>query len=184
MTNKPDKELMILVAERNSLAFKILYQRHNEAIYNFILRYTGNREIAQDLLQETFTRIWFAAHTFDQKKGYFKGWLFKIALNITRNEMSKKRYNYNYQDITELADKETRQLTSNSQPDLDFELKDTVSKILNQLKPYLKEIIILKHYHQLKFKEISEITNTPVGTLKARFHRAVAQMKELLESNQ
>jgi len=59
-----------------------------------------------------------------------------------------------------------------------------VSKILNQLKPYLKEIIILKHYHQLKFKEISEITNTPVGTLKARFHRAVAQMKELLESNQ
>jgi len=173
---------MILVAEKNSLAFKTLYHRYNEAIYNFIRRYTGNREIAQDLLQESFTRIWFAAHTFDQQKGNFKGWLFKIALNITRNEMSKKRYDYFYQDISDFAGKDSNVLTSKTQPNLDFELKDTVSYVLNQLKPYLKEIILLKHYHQLKFKEISEITNTPVGTLKARFHRAIARMKELLEA--
>ena len=95
--------------------------------------------------------------------------------------MSKKRYDYNYQDISDLAGKETRQLASNSQPDSDFEVRDTVISALKQLKPYLKEIIILKHYHQLKFKEISEITNTPVGTLKARFHRAIAQMKGFLD---
>ena len=89
-----DKELINLVVDRNSQAFKILYHRYEIRIFNFILRYTGNREIAQDILQETFTRVWFAAHTFDRKKGNFKGWIYKIALNNTRNEMSKKRYDY------------------------------------------------------------------------------------------
>lgn len=181
MTDKPDNELMILLAERNSLSLKILYQRYNEAIYNFIRRYTGNREIAQDLLQETFTRIWFAAHTFDQQNGNFKGWLFKIALNITRNEMSKKRYEYFYEDVTEIQKNEKLISSTRHQPDVNFELKDAVLYAMGKLKPFLREIIILKHYHQLKFKEISEITNTPEGTLKARFHRAIAQMKESLE---
>jgi RNA polymerase sigma-70 factor, ECF subfamily len=181
MINKPDKELMILVAEKNSLAFKTLYHRYHEVIYNFIRRYTGNREVAQDLLQETFTRIWFAAHTFDLQKGNFKGWLYKIALNITRNEMSKKRYDYFYHDVTDFTNKDSQALTAKSRPDVEFEIKDAVIYALNKLKPFLKEIILLKHYHQLKFKEISEITNTPVGTLKARFHRAISQMKEMLE---
>lgn len=54
---KTDKELMQLVVERSTVAFKALYQRYEVAIFNFILRYTGNRGLAQDLLQETFTRI-------------------------------------------------------------------------------------------------------------------------------
>ncbi len=183
MKDKTDKELMILVADRNSLALKTLYQRFHVHIFNFIRRYTGNRELAQDLLQETFTRIWFAAHTFDQKKGNFKSWLFTIALNITRSEMSKKRYEFFCAEISQLSpEKGKMTLIETEQPDKKYEKHDSISYVLNQLKPFLREIVILKIYHQLKFTEISEITQTPVGTLKARFHRAIEQMRELFDN--
>jgi len=185
MEDYPDKKLMKLVVERNTKAFKILYHRYEIQIFNFIFKYTGRRELAQDLLQETFTRIWFAAHTFDLKKGNFRGWIYKIALNNTRNEMSKKQYAYQYFDIAEADPGNYDELYSEQeQPDIKFEnleLRNTILKALGKLTPYLREIIILKHYQQLKFREIAEITNTPEGTLKARFHRAIVQLKELLE---
>jgi RNA polymerase sigma-70 factor (ECF subfamily) len=70
------------------------------------------------------------------------------------------------------------------EPDAEMEqadLKNAIAKALGKLSPLLREIIILKHYQQLKFSEIAEMTQTPEGTLKARFHRAVAQLKELLD---
>ena len=82
MEQSTDQELMSMVLQKNTRALRILYARHETNIYNFIARYTGNRQIAQDLLQETFTRVWFAAHLFDQTGGNFRGWLYTIALNI------------------------------------------------------------------------------------------------------
>ncbi|MCH8874273.1 hypothetical protein IH824_16160 [candidate division KSB1 bacterium] len=65
MEKSTDKELMNLVLKKNSRTFKILSRRYEMAIYNFIFRCTSSREIAQDLLQEASTRVWFAAHLFD-----------------------------------------------------------------------------------------------------------------------
>jgi len=181
---KTDQELMKLVVERNSKALKVLYLRYELAIFNFILRYVGQRELAQDLLQETFTRIWFAAHSFNLEKGYFKGWLFKIALNITRSEMSKKQYGFSYYDVTEINSSEEGLVQSDHEmPDKKIEnldLQDKIQTELSKLQPFLREIVILKHYQQLKFKEIAQITNTPEGTLKSRFHRAIALLKQHL----
>ena len=185
MEDYPDKKLMKLVVEKNTKAFKILYHRYEIQIFNFILRYTGCRELAQDLLQETFTRVWFAAHTFDLKKGNFRGWIYKIALNNIRNEMSKKQYRYQYCDIVEASEDSFAELYSEQElPDVkleNLELRKTILGLLGKLNPLLREIIILKHYQQLKFREIAEVTNTPEGTLKARFHRAIAQLRGLLE---
>lgn len=180
-----DEELMDLVTDRNSKALKLLYERYSKSIFNFILRYTNNREISEDVLQETFTRLWFASHTFNSKKGSLKTWLFTIALNILRSEMTKKRYQYNYTDIDDLStDEEHSNKISNNEV-YDFteslELKDLIAGALAKLNPFLREVVILKHYHELKFSEIAEITNTPEGTLKARFHTALAKLKIMLE---
>ena len=185
MKNYSDKELMEMVVNRNAEAFKILYNRYNIQIFNFIRRFSGRRELAQDLLQETFTRVWFAAHTFDLKKGNFRGWIYKIALNTTRNEMSKKQYEYHYDDWCEVCSTSQEPcLAATEQPDsklFQSELRAIIAEALGKLNPLFREIIILKHYQQLKFKEIAEITNTPEGTLKARFHHGIARLKELLE---
>jgi RNA polymerase sigma-70 factor (ECF subfamily) len=185
MNDYSDKELMKLVVARDTQAFKILYNRFNVQIFNFVLRLTGRRELAQDLLQETFTRVWFAAHTFDLKKGNFKGWIYKIALNTTRNEMSKKQYEYHYEDWSQICGtSQEPYLAATDQPDsklFQSELKAIIAEALGKLNPLFREIIFLKHYQQLKFKEIAEMTNTPEGTLKARFHHGIARLKELLE---
>jgi RNA polymerase sigma-70 factor (ECF subfamily) len=183
MEKSTDEELMNMVLKKNTRAFKILYSRYETSIYNFILRYAGNKEIAQDLLQETFTRVWFAAHLFNHETGSFRGWLYAIALNITRNEMSRKRYAYHYLEVSEVPYQNEPANPPSEEPDAQVEqtdLKNVIATALAKLNPLLREIVILKHYQQLKFKEIAEMTETPEGTLKARFHRAMAQLKELL----
>jgi RNA polymerase sigma-70 factor (ECF subfamily) len=183
-----DEELMNLVVERNNKALKVLYDRYARGVFNFTLRYTNSREISEDVLQETFVRAWFASHTFNPLKGTFKSWIFTIGINLTRNEMSKKRYEYNHLDLEEITGDES---DSNAiEDDLAdnllerTEMKDSIGKALARLNPFLKEVVILKHFHGLKFTEISEITNTPVGTLKARFHHAIGQLKKLLEKSE
>lgn len=175
---------MRLVLARDTRALEQLYSRYESPIYNFIARYTGSRELAQDLLQETFTRVWCAAHLFDLDAGHFRGWLYKIALNLARSEMAKKRYAYHYVEVSALAPEEEPVHASAESPEaaaLENDLSRTLAKALGQLSPPLREVIVLKHYQQLKFREIAEATQTPEGTLKARFHRALAQLKEILE---
>jgi len=184
MEKSTDAELMDMVLRKNTRAFKILYARYELRIYNFIFRYTGNREIAQDLLQEAFTRVWFAAHSFNPGSGNFKGWLYAIALNITRNEMSKKRYAYHYLEVSEIPYQEEPANPRVEEPDIELEradLQGLVAEALGKLSPLLREIVVLKHYQQLKFSEIAAMTQTPEGTLKARFHRALAELKRLLD---
>ncbi len=184
MEQYSDNRLMPLVANGDPSAFRILYERFELRIYNLILRYTGSREIAQDLMQDTFTRVWVAAHTLDSKKGRFANWLFKIALNTTKNEMSKKQYGYHFVDIDDRSNLQTELIQSeDDQPDNLFhegEMRNAVFRAIGTLKPYHREIVVLRMYHQLTFREIAAITDTPEGTLKARFHKAIPLLKEQL----
>ena len=184
MEDRSDKALMKEVVAGSTQAFEILFKRYELVIFNFIMRYSRSREIAQDLLQETFTRVWFAAHTFDLQRGHFKGWLYKIALNNTRNEMIKKRYSHHYINIDDLSEAgHEPQQSSHIQPDAlveKSELKKRVMDAMEKLPSHMREIVVLKSYQQLKFWEIAEITDTPEGTLKARYHRAIERLKQLL----
>jgi RNA polymerase sigma-70 factor (ECF subfamily) len=139
--------------------------------------------LSQDLLQETFTRIWLAAHSFNPEKGTFKTWLFTIALNIARSEMVKKQYSFSHLNVTEISGSEKNLQASHESPDRkmeNLELQQKIQTALSKLQPFFREIILLRHYQQLKFSEISRITNTPEGTLKSRFHRAIHILKKHL----
>ncbi len=182
MKKYSDTQLMKLITQKNTPALKEVYGRYEKQIFNFITRYTGSRELARELIQETFTRVWFSAHTFDLKRGKFKGWLYTIALNIARTEMSRKEYTYHFSEVTESSDgsydddgpaAETPEALHRRR-----ELQRMVSVALGKLKPFLREVVIMKNHQHLKFREIAEITGMPVGTLKARYHRAVEQLKQ------
>ncbi len=99
--------------------------------------------------------------------------------------MAKKSYSFKYSDITELnVNEDPLTGPEQEQPDAAVEqreLKNSINRALEKLQPFLREIIILKHYQQLKFSEIARITNTPEGTLKSRFHRAIAILGEHLK---
>jgi RNA polymerase sigma-70 factor (ECF subfamily) len=184
MEKKTDLELMNLLVNKNTPALKELYRRYEVQIFNFIFRYTGQRETAQELIQDTFTRLWFAAPTFDYKKGNFKPWLYTIALNLARNEMSKKEHRFRFIDPEEIRDH--RELGDDHQgqgPDAVLEQQETdaaVANALGKLQPHLKEVILLKNYHHLKFKEIAEVSRAPESTIKARYHKAISELKKQL----
>ncbi len=189
MEKLDDKELMKLVVSRDTAALKVLYSRYEKSIFNFILRYTGSRGIAQELIQETFIRLWFAAHTFDLHTGNFKGWIYTIALNLTRSEMSRKEYSYRYLEAEAQAENRDWQHDCsgrhNENPAAVLEqreMQNSIARALGKLKPFLREVIIMKNFQHLKFKEIAEATNTPESTLKARYHRAVEILKKHLKS--
>lgn len=188
MDQKTDKELMELICNQNSEALKVLYRRYEIKIFNFILRNAGSREIAQELIQETFTRVWCAARTFDQQKGNFKAWLYTIALNLTRNEMSKKEYTYYFLDTADIHDiKQQRELAEPSTPNNVLEQKEikvAIARALSQLHPDLREVIIMKNYQHLKFREMAEATSLPESTLKARYHRAIELLKKYLNPSE
>ena len=182
LLSNSDEELMNLLQKGNTDALKLLYNRYSNRIFNFTLRYTNNREISEDILQEVFTRIWRSSHTFNPEKGTFKTWLFTIGINLTRKEMSKKRYDYNHLDFDEIRSFDTKPGRRDDSLVEKTDLKDTIEKALAGLNPFLKEVVILKHFQNMKFTEIEEMTKIPVGTLKARFHNALGQLRKLLEN--
>lgn len=179
MEDTPDQALVADVARGDAAALRTLYLRYERPTFSLILRLAGNREMAQDMMQETFTRVWTMAGTFRGDQGTFKGWLFTIALNVTRTELARKRHR-----VRHLGEDTAEALASEADgPDVLLQRSEVgrrVAVALAELSPHLREIVVMKVYQQLKFREIADITKTPEGTLKARFHRAVAELRERL----
>jgi RNA polymerase sigma-70 factor (ECF subfamily) len=176
MEETSDEALMAAVARGDAAALSALYDRYERGTFNLILRLAGSRPMAEELMQETFTRVWTGARLFRPEKGAFKGWLFTIALNLTRSELSRQRYRVRHVEAEaadEIASREAgpERLAEKAQE------RGRVAAALDGLAPLLREIVVLKVYHHLKFQEIARMTGTPEGTLKARFHRAVEQLR-------
>jgi RNA polymerase sigma-70 factor (ECF subfamily) len=175
MDQRSDEALAAEVARGDAEALRCLFMRYQVPAFNLILRLTGDREMARDLLQEAFTRVWTMADTFDPGRGEFKGWLFTIALNAARSELAKKRHGVSHVEPDEAS------LVSEAEgPEALLarsEDEKRVAGALGRLTPLLREVVVMKVFHQLKFREIAQVTHTPEGTLKARFHRAVAELR-------
>jgi RNA polymerase sigma-70 factor (ECF subfamily) len=179
MDRESDEALAAEMARGDTAAFGALYDRYEAPAFRFLLRLTGDREAAKDLMQETFTRVWTMARMFDPARGRFKSWLFTIALNLTRNERSKKRYSAIHvgPEVVEGT------AAVGEAPDaalVQAETRRRVSGAMAKLPPLLREVVVMKVHQQLKFTEIAEITRTPEGTLKARFHRAIEELRRHL----
>ena len=166
-----DEALMAAVAGGDAAALSALYDRYERPTFNLILRLAGRRDVAEELMQEAFTRLWTTARLFRGERGSFKPWLFTIALNLTRSELSRKRYRVRH--LEPEAAEELPALTAG--PELlavRAQEAERVVAAVARLSPLLREIVVLRMYQQLKFAEIARLTGAPEGTLKARFHRA------------
>jgi RNA polymerase sigma-70 factor (ECF subfamily) len=177
-----DVELVTRVTTGDPEAFATLYRRYERAIFGFLYRLSGNRALAEDLLQETFTRVWVAAGTFSGERGAFRPWLYRIALNVTRSELGRKRHSMPHVPL----DDERSLPDPTNHGDRTAERIDeagrarAVARAIAGLPPWGREVVLLRCYEQLSFGEISQITGAPEGTLKARFHRSVAALRVTL----
>ena len=182
MAPPSDRTLAERAIRGDSEAFAELYRRYERPIFNFILRSVGERALAEELLQETFTRVWRVGSTFDTVNGSFRPWLYKVAHNTLRSELRKRRYAAEHVPLEDLeAEASAARPRDDPAAGLDLSAQaPSVARALDGLAPYFKEVVILRCYQQLTFAEIAEVTGAPEGTLKARFHRAVVALRAQL----
>jgi RNA polymerase sigma-70 factor (ECF subfamily) len=184
MPTLTDRALVERVAGGDADAFTVLYRRYERPIFAFLLRLAGRRALAEELLQETFTRVWLAADKHDPARGQVRPWLYKIALNTARDEFGRKRYRTPHVSLEasglDLPDEAAGEARVAARMDEDLRAA-AVARALERLPPFMREVIVLRCRRELSFAEIAEVTGAPQGTVKSRFHRAVTALRESLD---
>ena len=172
-----DEALAAGVAGGDAAALDALYLRYAPPTLRLVRRITRDHELAQDLTQETFARVWRRAETFEGSR--FRGWLFAIALNLTRTELARRS-----RAIVRLAPERMEAPASEHESPFAQLARSEESRRLAQavrrLAPPLREVVVLRVYRQLTFAEIAGLTGASEAALKLRFHRAVRRLRERL----
>jgi RNA polymerase sigma-70 factor (ECF subfamily) len=184
MPTLTDGALLERVAGGDADAFTVLYRRFERPVFGMLLRLAGGRRaLAEEWLQEAFTRVWLGAATHDPSRGEVRPWVYKIALNTARSEMARKRYRTPHVSLDE-AGLDVPDERAGERPvaaRLDAARRGAaVAEALQRLPDFMREVIVLRCSRELSFAQIAEVTGAPEGTLKSRFHRAVAALREAL----
>ena len=169
------------------LAFGELVERYQNRLLNFIYRTTGDRERAEDLVQETFIRVYRHLHRFDQTKK-FSTWIYTISSNLAKNELRNRSRNplVLFQTLMKNRDADTRPLEwedNTYRPDDLFRkrhLKSQVDAAVDQLPEHHRTVFILREMEGKTYEEIAEITSTNLGTVKSRLNRARNNFAQLI----
>jgi RNA polymerase sigma-70 factor (ECF subfamily) len=180
---RDDRQLIADALAGDDDAFAFLVHRHLSAVYNFSYRF-GGREDADDIAQETFFKVWKNLKKF-RPDGNFKTWLFQIARNTTIDCMRKKR------DVTfsrfenEEGENFLEETLADNEPLADeifarAEERKRVEKLLEELPPLYREVVILHHQHDFTFEEIGNILKKPLDTVKSQHRRALILLREML----
>ncbi len=143
--------------------------------YGYFYRLTGNSDISDELLSELFVKLVEKVGSY--KGGSFEGWLFRIASNIFHDHLRSK------QRQKKLLETRKTQLESEVGGDRrsDGEQTDRLQKQLARLDRDTKELIMLRFYSQLSFKEIAQMRSEPIGTTLAKMHRGLKKLRGLME---
>ncbi len=153
--------------------FGVLVERYQQALYAFVLRYVGDPDGANDVVQTTFVRAYTALRTF-RGDASFKTWLHQIALNEcrSRNRKEQRRREVSLDDVGE--------------PDLPAETPDVAAAVdcgslrphIEQLPPRQKNVVSLRVFSDLSFKEIARIERISENAAKVSYHHAIKRLKE------
>ena len=168
-------------------AFGELVGRYHGRLLNFTHRMIGDRERAEDLVQEAFVRVSRHLHRFDPSRK-FSTWVYTIASNLAKNELRSHRRSplVFYQSARAPGDEDHSPLQyedARSRPDDLFagrQLKELVESTLARLSPQYRQVLILREFEGRSYDEIAEIVGCNLGAVKSRLHRARACFAALI----
>jgi RNA polymerase sigma-70 factor (ECF subfamily) len=176
---RTDAEVVQAYLEGDRRAFDMLVDRYQRRLLNFVYRTIGDRERAEDLVQEVFIRVHRHLHRFDQSKK-FSTWIYTIASNLAKNELRNRSRNplVLFQTIKKDNDGDQRPLQFedlHSRPDDLFRkrhLRELVGWAVAQLPEHHRIVFVLRELEGKTYEEIAEITDCNLGTVKSRLNRA------------
>jgi len=177
-----DRELLARHLAGDGEAFGVLVRRYRRELYNFLARFTGDPTMAEDVFQEAFLQLHISAGTFDPSRR-LKPWLFTIAANKARDALRKASRKQAVPLDAAVAGQDGQETTylelmpSDIPPPaesiVNIETRRAVQNIVAEMPQNLRTVLVLNYFHEFAYKEISEILNVPLGTVKSRLHAAV-----------
>jgi RNA polymerase sigma-70 factor, ECF subfamily len=170
-------------------AWDALVDAYWQRLFGYALRATGNSELAQDLVQETFLRIVQKLDRYDDQ-GKFEAWLFRILVNLVRDHgRSKSRHPTRSTTVesggqrSDMTDDMSGSSGTPFEPLTQREDVDRLHGALRKLSEGDRQILLLRHFADMPFKDIARTLNCPIGTVLARAHRALGKLRGLMEVN-
>ena len=177
-----DTELIACFRAGETDAFNALAGRWHRRLYNFIRRYLGDPEEAQDLCQQTFVRAYQSIRRLrDPQK--FSTWLYQIAFNTCRDELRRRQRQpiLSLENLEEHSD--NPQLESPAPPDAgahERDLRDLLNRALQAIPEEQRVVVVMKEYQRLKFVEIAAVLQVPENTVKSRLYYGLSNLRKVL----
>ena len=187
---KPDdKELVRLYRRKgDEQAFRELMNRHQSKVYSYIYSMVGNGEVANDIFQETFTKVITKMDDTYNEQGKWIAWVMRIAHNATIDYLRKQK---RFVDVSNTEDEDSKTDFYDRLPDEDLvdaeeqleksESRESLLKHIQELPPEQREVVMLRHYYEMPFKEIAELTNVSINTALGRMRYALINLRKLFD---
>jgi RNA polymerase sigma-70 factor (ECF subfamily) len=185
LADQPDSDLVDAMAAGDVDAMEVLYDRYNRAVFSFALRMLGNREQAEELLQEVFMRAWRQARKFSEGRGTYITWLLSITHNMAIDEIRRQnrrpRKAESADPVLMLASVRDEKPSVEEQALLG-DLRDIMQDAMAQLPNAQRTALELAYFQGMTQREIAEYQDEPLGTIKTRMRLAMRKLREILES--
>ena len=184
-----DQEVVRHAVIGREAAYRELIRRYQRPVFSLVFRMVRDRELAEDLAQETFVKVLNAIDSY-RPEYKFSSWIFKIANNAAIDHLRRRNLDTlsidgsPHAETAEAIEATTLQLGDGQESPLDEvasrELGEQIERAINALRPAYRSCILLRHIDGRPYEEIAEILDLPLGTVKTYIHRARNELRILL----
>jgi len=178
-----DEDLIFSFQQGDVEAFNEIVHRYKNPLFNFVSRLLGDPMFSEDIVQETFVRVYRNKHRY-HRIAKFSTWIYTIASNLAKTELRRKKIKQFFSISskgTEERDYDLPDRSRDVERDVDRSMKqDAVLKEIDRLPSPFKEAVILRDIQDLSYEEISDILDVPLGTVKSRVNRGRARLQRRL----
>lgn len=179
-----DEELIFNFQEGDVYAFEQIVQRYKDPLINFVYHFLGSRIDAEDVVQETFLRVYKNKHLY-RRIAKFSTWIYTIAGNLAKTELRRRKRRKVF-SLTQMGfeDKDYEVPDESTSPEgvVDGDMKNhAIRQEIEELPVKFREVIVLRDIEDFSYEEISDILKIPIGTVKSRVNRGRLRLQKRLK---
>lgn len=171
-----DYRLMRAIQKGNMVSFNEMVDRYKDRLMNVVGRMLSSKEEAEDVVQETFVRVYLHRQSFNFKH-CFSTWIYTICLNLARNEL-RRRKKFKFYDITEMEGNEKEFAVD---PKIPTGLTEQLRRSVKELPEKYRVAFLLRDVQEMPYEEVAKVLDVPLGTVKSRVNRARLMLRDKLQ---
>ncbi len=184
IASQTDEELIAAFQQENAAAFDEIVRRYRDPLYNFVVRLLGDTLYSEDVVQETFVRVYRNKHRYHQV-AKFSTWIYTIASNLAKTELRRRKVR-NFFSISskgnEERDYDIQDMSVDVEREVDGKVRtELILREIEKLPYHFREAVLLRDVQDLSYEEISEVLQVPLGTVKSRVNRGRTRLQKVLK---